>query len=420
MRARVLSALFAALTLVVALAGCGSNRNESAGQPGQPRATAGFDGKTISLGVLSPLSGPVAVIGQPLTAGNQVWFDYINSERGGIAGKYQVKLVEQDTRYQPDVAVQQYNRTKGSVVAYAQVLGTPSTLAVLPQLKRDNVLAAPASLDGTWVRQPNLLPVGGPYQIEAINGLAYYVSQPQARGKPICSMIQDDAYGQAGQQGVDFAAKQEGFRIATTQRFTAGDKDVSGQISRLRSAGCAGVFLVALPADAATIWATAARLRYAPRWIAQASAWSPALGTSPLRDYLIKTVWIAGEATQWGDPRVPGMRDMIVRQRRYKPSQKPDYYFTFGYNWGRAMTAVLERAVARGDLSHNGVLKASQEIGTVSFDGLSGPYRYGPADQREPPRVTTVFRITPGRGFGLGTLKYNFESPAAAKFTFKG
>ena len=40
---------------------------------------------------------------------------------------------------------------------------------MLPQLKPDNIVAAPASLDAFWVREQNLLPIGAPYQIQAIN-----------------------------------------------------------------------------------------------------------------------------------------------------------------------------------------------------------------------------------------------------------
>ena len=52
--------------------------------------------------MLTPLTGPVAVIGKPLTAGNEVYFDYVNKEQGGIAGKYKVELVQADTQYKPD------------------------------------------------------------------------------------------------------------------------------------------------------------------------------------------------------------------------------------------------------------------------------------------------------------------------------
>ena len=93
------------------------------------------------------------------------------------------------------------------------------------------------------------------------------------KGKNICSFIQDDAYGEAGQSGVDYAAESLGFELADTQKFKVGDKDVTGQVQRLQGSNCDAVFLVATPTDAGTIWGTAAQAKFAPRWIAQSPAW---------------------------------------------------------------------------------------------------------------------------------------------------
>lgn len=417
-RFRFGAALAATVLLAAACGGAGDEGGSGGGEAGAPANSAGFDGTTIRLGVLSPLSGPIAVIGQPLTEGNKVWFDHLNSQ-GGVAGKYKVELVQEDTQYQPDVTVQQYNKVKNDVVAFTQVLGTAPTLAVLPLLKSDRMIAAPASLDAFWVREQNLLPVGAPYQIQAINAMDHYLGEgggsPQSR---ICTMIQDDVYGEAGQQGIDFAAERMGFTVANTQKFKVGTENYSGQIGALARAGCEMVFLTATPTDAGKIWGTAAQARFAPQWYAQSPSYVGALAKSAVAPYMRQYVTIASEGTEWGDTSVPGMKDMIDRVEQYAPQQQPDYYFAFGYNQARAMTALLEKAVERGDLSRDGILQASQELGTVSFDGLTGDYTYGPADKRNPPRSTTLFSVDPAKPFGLATLKYNFSSDAAQAFEF--
>ena len=414
-----LTAALAALALTAACGGAGGGGGGSGGGTGgAPAAVPGFDGTTIRLGVLSPLSGPVAVIGQPLTTGNKVWFDQVNAD-GGIAGKYKVELVQEDTQYKPDVAVQQYNKVKGNVAAFTQLLGTPSTLAVLPLLRADKIVAAPASLDALWVREENLLPIGAPYQIQAINAIDHYLTEGggSAQSK-ICTMIQDDVYGEAGQAGIDFAAQRSGFTVATTQRFKAGTENYAGQIQALAGAGCQMVFLVATPSDAGKIWGTAAQGRFAPRWYGQSPSWVGALAKSPLAPYLQANVLIAAEGTEWGDTSVPGMQAMVDRLGKFAPQQQPDYYFAFGYNQGRAMTELLEKAVERGDLSREGLLAASRELGAVTFDGLSGDYQYGAAESRNPPRTTTIFKVDPAKPFGLATVKYNFTSDAAGAYEF--
>lgn len=403
---------------IAACGGAGEDEAGGGGEAGAPAEVTGFDGTTIRLGVLTPLSGPVAVIGEPLTAGNEVWFEYLNSE-GGVAGQYQVELVQRDTQYQTDAAVQQYNNIKGEVVAFTQLLGTPSTLAVLPLLQADDVIAAPASLDAPWVRELNLLPIGGPYQIQAINAMEYYFSN--GGGTPqdtICAMVQDDAYGEAGLEGLEFAAERYEFTVANTQRFRVGTENFTGQIQALAGAQCDMVWLSAVPTEAGKIWGTAAQGQFTPQWIAQSPAWIDELAASPVAPYLQQYVNIVAEGTEWGDESVPGMRDMVARVEQFRPEQEPDYYFAFGYNQARAMTALLERAVELGDLSREGLLEASRQLGSVSFDGLTGDYTYGPAENREPPRTSTMFAVDPDKPFGLATVRYNFTSDAAAEFEF--
>jgi ABC-type branched-subunit amino acid transport system substrate-binding protein len=218
---------------------------------------------------------------------------------------------------------------------------------------------------------------------------------------------------------VDFAAEKLGFTVADTQKFKVGDKDVTGQVQRLQRSKCDAVFLVATPTDAGTIWGTAAKLGFAPRWIGQSPTWIDELGASPLAEYLQKTTWITAEGTEWGDTEVEGMTALVDRVKEFKPDQDPDYYFSFGYLQGQAMTALLEKAVEQGDLSHEGLMKASSELGPVSFDGLSGDYTYGPAESRNPPRTTTIYEVDPDKPFGLGTLEYQYESDAAKEFEFQ-
>jgi hypothetical protein len=128
---------------------------------------------------------------------------------------------------------------------------------------------------------------------------------------------------------------------------------------------------------------------------------------------------IVAEGTEWGDTKVSGMADLVSRTTQHGPQQQPDYYLAFGYNQARAMTAVLEKAVELGNLSREGILEASRQLGVVSFNGLAGDYTYGAAENRNPPRSSTLFAVDPSKPFGLRTVKYDFSSDAAKSFEFK-
>jgi hypothetical protein len=81
------------------------------------------------------------------------------------------------------------------------------------------------------------------------------------------------------------------------------------------------------------------------------------------------------------------------------------------------VAALLEQAVASGELGRDGVLKALESMGTVSAGGW-GTYQYGPVATREPPRANTIFRVNPAAPFGLEVEARNVEQPAAVTCRF--
>jgi ABC-type branched-subunit amino acid transport system substrate-binding protein len=384
-----------------------------------PKETDGFDGDTISLGVITPQSGLVSIIGNPLTAGNQMFWDYYNDAEGGIAGKYKVELITEDSAYEPPTAVQAYDRIKGDVVAFQQILGTQITKALLPKMQADQAVGAPATLDGTWVHNPNLVPISAPYQIEAINALDYYLKNG-GKGTKVCALAQDDEFGQAGLDGLKAAKKALKFKTGPSPRFETGE-DLTAQIQQLADANCDAVLLAATAADASAIGTKSIELNFEPRYIALAPFWLPIFaGDANVGPFWVEHLWLsAGQYVVWGDESIPGMDVVLERQAEFAPDQSPDPYFVFGYLQGAAMAQVLEKAAKNGDFSRIGILKAVSQIKRLKFDDLDGDYKYGPAAKRNPPRATAVLKIDPTNPVGLAFEAPAFESKAAKKYKFE-
>ena len=377
----------------------------------------GFDGTTIKLGVLTPLSGPVAApIGLPLTAGGDVYWERVNAA-GGIAGKYKVEIVKEDNQYDAGQTKQKYTKIKEEVVMFSQILGTPPTQTVLQDLKADDIVASPASLDGEWVREPNLLPVGSTYQLQFANAADYAVNDLGMKGKPICILAEEGAYGDAGIEGLEYAAGELDFDIAVTARFKGTDQDFTAPVQQLKNGNCAVVFLTATPTPTGKIVGTGAQLGFNPQWIGQSPAWVNALAASPVAPILEKSFLLAGEGPQWGDEKVAGMKQMLEDIAKYKPDQQPDGYFAFGYAQAMAVHQVLETAVENGDLSREGILKALEETEVDSM-GLYGEYKYGAADERDPSRTTAIFKVNKTVPGNLEKVK-DITSDAAKSFEFK-
>lgn len=419
--------LIALVALVLVAAACGGGRDDDdsgdgddAGEEGgAPAEVPGFDGETIRLGVITPTSGPVAVIGEPLTNGNRAYWDYVNEELGGVAGEYQVELVIEDSAYDPPTAVQKYNQIKGDVVMLNQLLGTPIVNALLEQLDADGIVAQPASLDSFWVREQSLLPIGAPYQIQAINGVDWYVTEGGgSEDSAICTLRQDDPYGEAGQEGVDFALEEHGIELTEEATFPVGNPDFTAQITQLQGAGCEMVWLTSTPTDTGAALGKAAELGFAPRWMGQSPTWIGRFVESELLPYLeANFTWVA-EGPEYGDESVAGMSELIRIQETYTPDQEPDVYFNFGFNEAKAVHQVLEQAVENGDLSHEGVIEAMNSLDELEFDGVLGEYGWGAPEDRNPPRASSIFEVDAAKPIGLGLVVQEHEAPFAADFEF--
>lgn len=415
--------LLAALLALSLLAACGGSSDDddgassddggSGGSAGRaPAATTGFDGTTITLGAITPQTGVAALIGKPLTNGNDVFFKRLNDE-GGIAGKYKVKLEVVDSQYQPQTAVQQYNATKSKVAAYVQILGTGVLKAVLPLLKTDNIVAGPATLDSFWIPEQQLLALGAPYQVQAINGMDWWINQEGNEDSVICLMRQDDPYGEAGKAGLEFAGEEMGFEIAEEVTFAATDTDWSAQVNQLKAAGCELVQLVGLPNSTGGIMGASEQIGFTPQWIGQGPTWLGAFkGSTYMQQYFV----LVTEGPAWGDESEAGMKQLLADTQKYSPEQAPDIYYLFGYAQAWSMAQVLEKAVELGDLSRKGIVEAMNSVGTVDTGGLLGDYEYGPPEDRKFPRAGRIFRVDGAEASGLKAVTDLFASEAAEAF----
>ncbi len=384
-----------------------------------PPNVPGFNGSTIKLGVITPESGIASVVGKPLTEGNRVYWDAKNA-KGGVAGKYKVDLDVEDSEYKPENALQAYDKIKADVVAFNQILGTQIVKTILPRLKAEQQTGAPASLEGLWVKEKNLLPIGAPYQVEVANGVDYYLKNG-GKGKKICAMAQDDEYGAAGLDGLTQASKTLKFKVAKTVRF-ATFSDLSAQVGELADAKCDAVVLVSLPNDTASAVTKMIGRNYTPQIIGTGPTWLSGYENDPNNaDFYRDHFLLVTEGPAWGDTSVPGMKQMIQDQQQYAPDQKPDQYFAFGYAQSWAVDQVLEKAVKNGDLSKAGIQKAAKQVGTLKFGGLIGDIKYGSStSSRSPARASTINKIVAGQPIGLSIVAANVTSDAAKKIQFKG
>ena len=407
---------------VMLLTGCAST--SSNGGSGTPTNTLkvgpGVDTthKTITLGIISPYSGPVAApIGDPLANGVKVFFDHVNAN-GGING-YTVKFIEKDSQYNPQIQVQMYNQNHNNDLMIADSLGTPTTEAIIPLADSDHMLISAATLSSSLARQKYVVLVGTPYRLQVENAFDYVVNTLHVSHPKTAILYQNDEYGQDGLQGYKEAISAYGLNDVAQTSYAVTDTDFTAQVSQMKAAGAKYVFLSALPTVTATVVGTAAKLGYFPQFILQSPAWSNLLlGVTALRPLLTK-LWVVGQGATWGDRSKPGMAQLLDDVQKYAPNQQPDGYFEFGYTESYITYAILKKAMANNDLTRDGLFNAFNSLGSVDLGGLYPSVTYGSSpNQRVPTRDNVIYQIDPTQPNDVKPLTSDFTGSAAMASQF--
>lgn len=366
-----LVALVAGAALLAALAGCGplagDGDGDAASAPGVtdepcPKAVNPEHG-CIYLGIISDLTiGPFKGLGIPMVTAQKAFWDRVN-ERGGIGGyDVDVHTYIRDNRYDPATHRRAFQEIKDSVLALAQSLGSPTTEAILDDLRAGRMLAVPASYPSKWEFEDVILESGASYCFEAMNAVDYAAETFKAES--VMAVHFPGEYGEEGKAGAEIAARARGLRFSsleTPQGAEKQDEAVRAILARKPDV----VMLSAGPAESAAIVASTVRAGFQGRFMGDNPTWVGALIRTPAAEamkarYMVVAPW---KTFATDSPGHTAMRLALGRV-------KPDDGFTSGWVLSYPLKAVLERAAANGDMTREGVYEALGEITTVDYEGM--------------------------------------------------
>lgn len=365
--------------------------------PPVPQPTSGFDGETLTLGYLVDQSGPLGIIGGPLLAGSQLYWDWVNDELGGVAGKYEVTLTVGDTRDSEGATVQEYQRLKDDVVMFAEVLSTPPVQALLEFLDEDGIVAVPGSLAGSWAREPLLMPSGAAYEYEAINLADWYVNHSglASPSDVYCAVYVNDKYGRDSLRGVEFAADRLGFSLAELQTINRGDRAFTAQVAAFADAGCTVIFAATVPSEQHAMLAEAAGQGLDPVWLGLLPTYLNLFAAGA--PDLYSKYYVALDSPELTDTSVPGIAKFHERFERYGSGSISTFLLS-GYFLQVSVHALLEKAAELGDFSREGIRNALAQLGEVELDGLAAEnYVYGTPENRRPTSAVRIKVFDPTR-----------------------
>jgi hypothetical protein len=384
----------------------------------------------IYLGIISDLTtGPFAALGVPLTAAQRDFWNEVN-EDGGLDG-FDVIIRDEDVidaHYNAEDHAAGYEQIRGRVLALAQTLGTPQTQGILDRMAEDNVVGAPATWWSGWNFAEEggdlILESGASYCFEGMNGMAFMASQlPEGFTWGMVRFPGD--YGGDYGSGVEIAASQLGlgdplFDLYPFVPISAGGS-VDEAVATILQHKPTLIVVVSGPVEMAQIAAGVYQGGHQQFQILGASpTWNVALKGSeamPLLEGVYKGT------TPWGgwDTDAPGHEAMraSAEENWFDASQNrgPSGGYSAGWTWQYPIKALLEQAIASGDLTRANVAAIAAELEGVDYQGILPERSYAGTANDNAVRHSFIMKADAASADGLTNISNGaFTADITANF----
>ncbi len=396
--------------------------------PGTPNQENGC----IYLGVLSDFTGPFAPFGEPLTAGNQRFWENVNAQ-GGVGGLFDVVITADhigDTGYNPQTHAEEFARIEPEVLALAQTLGTGQTLGIAADMQALDMIAAVSTWWSGWEFDANVIQMGSNYCIDAMNGVDYVldnlggtagegegeVVQLPAEVQDVVVVYYAGDYGGDALAGVKAAADAHGLNIVAevAQVPVVAGGDVAGAVGAILQNDPDLVWITTGPTELAQIMGGTflQNNAFAGLYVGSHPTFNPALLQSDAGP-LIKSRYLFVGPYEGYD----GSSEAHVAMRATFGDAPPiNDGGTFGWMMSYPLLSALEDAVSDGDLSRANLLDAMSTV-MVSSEG-STPDRTYVADGSGVQRTTSIGKASASATLGSQTVEASFAGSTAAAADF--
>ncbi|HJQ76729.1 MAG TPA: ABC transporter substrate-binding protein [Acidimicrobiia bacterium] len=379
---------------------------------------------TITIGLLSDLSGPFSSLVQVIVTGHEVYWENVNAN-GGIGGMT-VELETVDTAYDVPTHVQRYQELKGEVVAFGHSTGSPHTVAINADLQADGILAIPLTWYSGWsdpAINANLMHHGVPYCLESMNVIGYLAENQDISTVAIASMPGD--YGLDSHAGARLAAEAAGLEVVYEGEGAINPADeatLTAVANDIVASGADLAYVTTTPTAFSSIFGQALAAGYQAIWSGAGPSYNPAFiaPDSPIKDAIAASTFWSSYYSLWGQDETADAVQLLTDSGVTQPVSA----YIEGFVEAQIMHAALQAAHDAGDMTQAGVLAAAKTLENVSFEGLGPDEAYvGEANEQVQRASATIWQPDPealasGETAGESVLETNYTSSITEAYQF--
>lgn len=412
-RTRALHTTAVSLLAATTLFACSTKADQSTGGgDGDLKTDYGVTDDTITLGVLTDLSGVFKGVGVAATQAQEIWVDKVNAN-GGICDR-QIELNVMDTGYKPDNTLPLLEQSKSEIVGLLQVLGSPIFASIKQKIESEQILAGSAAAASNTLESDMVLMVGQTYDTEMINGLAFLQEQGQlADGDTIGHVYADSEYGQSAASGVAHYADEHGLEVVSVP-VSGTDTDMTATVAKLKASGVTVIGMTLAPAATTSIAVQNVEQGLNVPLMGSGPTFGPTMleneSTLPaFENYYFSTSFTPLGA---GQP----LLDEVLEKYTTDYPDVPSPGIGQGYSEGQVWEHLLTQACEDGDMTREGLLEARKKVTSVDTEGITaGPLDYS-TPGAPPSRMGYVVQIDPTAPDGQKIVGDAAESDEAKSY----
>jgi branched-chain amino acid transport system substrate-binding protein len=370
-----------ALSLAVALlAGLGAPAVLA--QPGEP----------IKIGVIQPLSGPVAASGNYVRMGAEIARDWING-RGGVLGR-SIQLLIEDNKSDPKEAATAAEKliVRDKVPVIMGAWGSSMTLAAMPKLEEYGVpmiVETSSAASVTKRGNPWVFRISPPSEMEAL-GLERYTKDLGIKQAAFLAVNTD--WGRGAVTAFGDLLKRSGATVGATEFMDQAATDMNAQITKIKAGPSDTLFLTTSVEQITLVLKQAQEQRLARKIITTGGSSSPS--------QLIKQAGAAAEGTYhllfflpWFPEAMPDGRLAKAFVDEWQKRGHPFEGLTEGFRGHDGILTAAEAIKLAGTPDPKAVREA---LWKVNLMGVNGPIRFdkdGPAGKESGQSRPSIFIV---------------------------
>src|SRR5687767_1565433 len=346
----------------------------------------------VKIGVIQPLSGPVAASGNYSRMGAEIARDWLNA-KGGVLGR-KIELQIEDNKSDPKEAASAAEKliVRDKVPAIMGAWGSSMTLAAMPKLEEYGVpmvVETSSAASITKRGNPWIFRISPPSEMEAV-GLEQYVDKLGVKRADFLAVNTD--WGRGAITAFGDMLKKRGVQVGTSEFMEQAATDMNAQLTKIKGTGGDTLFLTTAVEQITLVLRQGQEQRLQRKVITTGGSSSPT--------QLIKQAGAAAEGSYhivffmpWFPEAMPDGKLAKAFVDEWNKRGHPFEGLTEGFRGHDGIATIAEAVKLAGKDEPKAIRDA---LWKVSFTGVNGPIKFdkdGPAGKESGQSKPSIFVV---------------------------